>query len=92
MSIDANKIAVRRYYDEVLNVGNVGTLDELALLDYDEHDPLPGQGAGRAEFNGCAGRRTDFRSASAPDLKVRHGSQGGGPRSGRPAGGPDEAR
>jgi steroid delta-isomerase-like uncharacterized protein len=43
MSIEAHKTLVRRYYQEVLNAGNVGLLDELAVPDYDEHSPFPGQ-------------------------------------------------
>jgi steroid delta-isomerase-like uncharacterized protein len=48
MSIEGNKEVVRRYYEEVLNKGDLDALDELAALDYEEHDPLPGQGTGRA--------------------------------------------
>jgi len=43
MSTEANKSLVRRYYEDVLNGGNVGLLDELAVPDYDEHSPFPGQ-------------------------------------------------
>jgi predicted SnoaL-like aldol condensation-catalyzing enzyme len=43
MSTEANKNLVRRYYEEVLNGRNLGILDELAVSDYDEHSPLPGQ-------------------------------------------------
>ena len=43
MSTEANKSLVRRYYEDVLNGGNVGLLDELAVPDYDEHGPFPGQ-------------------------------------------------
>jgi steroid delta-isomerase-like uncharacterized protein len=48
MAAEANKTMARRYYDEVLNEGRIDVLDELAVSDYDEHDPLPGQGTGRA--------------------------------------------
>jgi steroid delta-isomerase-like uncharacterized protein len=44
---ERNKDVARRYYEEVLNKGNIETLDELAVLNYVEHDPLPGQGTGR---------------------------------------------
>jgi steroid delta-isomerase-like uncharacterized protein len=47
MGSEANKRSARRYYDEVLNEGRTELLDELAASDYDEHDPLPGQGTGR---------------------------------------------
>lgn len=43
MTIEANRAVVTRYYEQVLNAGNVGLLDELAVLDYDEHSPFPGQ-------------------------------------------------
>jgi steroid delta-isomerase-like uncharacterized protein len=45
--IAANKAAVRRYYEDVLNAGDVSALQELAVAQYDEHDPLPGQTTGR---------------------------------------------
>jgi steroid delta-isomerase-like uncharacterized protein len=47
MSTEANKEVVLRYYEEVLNKGDLDALDELAVADYEEHNPLPGQGAGR---------------------------------------------
>lgn len=43
MSIEENKAVVLRYYDEVLNTGNLAALREIAAAQYDEHDPLPGQ-------------------------------------------------
>jgi steroid delta-isomerase-like uncharacterized protein len=46
MATEANKEIVRRYYEDVLNGGQVGLLDELAAPDYEEHDPLPGQRTG----------------------------------------------
>ena len=46
MSTEGNKDLVRRYYDEVLNEGKIETLDQLAVPDYQENDPLPGQGSG----------------------------------------------
>lgn len=42
-----NKQVVRRYYEEVLNEGKIEVLDEVAVEDYAEHDPLPGQATGR---------------------------------------------
>ena len=51
MTTEENKALVRRYYEEVLNGGNVGLLQDIAVEEYDEHDPLPGQG------NGVAGLR-----------------------------------
>ena len=46
MSTNQNKETARRYYDEVLNQGNLDVLDQLAGKEFDEHDPLPGQGTG----------------------------------------------
>jgi len=40
------KDVARRLYDDVYNARSVEVLDEIAVRDYDEHSPLPGQGAG----------------------------------------------
>jgi len=45
-----NKAVVRRYYNEVLNLRTIDLLDELAVEDYVEHDPFPGQGNGLADL------------------------------------------
>jgi len=50
MASQDNKAIVARFYDEVLNQRKVGVLDELAIEDYVEHDPFPGQGNGRADL------------------------------------------
>lgn len=50
MSEQDNKAVVRRYYDEVLNQRNVDLLDDLAVEDYVEHDPFPGQGNGLGDL------------------------------------------
>ena len=42
------KDVARRLYDEVYNGRNIDAVDDLAIEAYDEHDPLPGQGTGRA--------------------------------------------
>ena len=60
MGTEGNKQAARRYYEEVLNAGDVDALDALAVADYDEHDPLPGQGTGLA---GLKDRVTTLRDA-----------------------------
>jgi steroid delta-isomerase-like uncharacterized protein len=44
------KALVRRYYDAVFNQRNVDLVDQLALEEYVEHDPFPGQGDGRADL------------------------------------------
>jgi steroid delta-isomerase-like uncharacterized protein len=55
MSIEANKTLVRRYYDEVLNGRDLAVLGELAVADYDEHSPFPGQPNGREGLKARAG-------------------------------------
>lgn len=67
MSMEETKAVVRRYYDEVLNAGNVDALGALAVADYDEHDPLPGQGNG---LEGLAQRVQMLRSAFRPHFTV----------------------
>ena len=46
MSTEQNKQIAARLY-QLLNAGDVEAIGELVTADYDEHDPLPGQGAGR---------------------------------------------
>jgi steroid delta-isomerase-like uncharacterized protein len=65
MSTEANKAIVRRYYEEVLNRGNVALLESIAAPDHIEHDPLPGQGGGLAGFRKrvemlCEGLKPEF--------------------------------
>ena len=50
MSGQDNKSVVRRYYEEVFNQREVDLVDQLAIEDYIEHDPFPGQGNGRADL------------------------------------------
>ena len=50
MAEQDNKAQVRRYYDEVFNQRGVALVDQLAVEDYVEHDPFPGQGDGRADL------------------------------------------
>ncbi|MFL5766891.1 MAG: ester cyclase [Actinomycetota bacterium] len=47
MGTEQNKDVAHRYYVQVLNDGDVGLVDELAVEPYEEHDPVPGQGTGR---------------------------------------------
>ena len=44
------KTLVRRYYEEVFNQRNADLVDQLAVEDYIEHDPFPGQGNGRSDL------------------------------------------
>ena len=48
MSTETNKAIVRRYYEEVHAGRDWDLIDELVAADYKEHNPLPGQGPGRA--------------------------------------------
>ena len=68
MGIQENKDIARRYYEEVLNGGDVDALDELVVLDYDEHDPLPGQGTGR---QGIKDRVRMLRGAFDPRFTIQ---------------------
>jgi len=45
-----SKTLLRRYYDEVFNQRRPALVDQLAVEDYVEHDPFPGQGDGRADL------------------------------------------
>ncbi len=42
MSIENNKALVRRFYDEVMNQGNLDLIDELVAPDFVEHQVFPG--------------------------------------------------
>ena len=55
MSTELNKAVVRRYYEEVLNGRDPGVLDQLAVSDYDEHSPFPGQPNGIEGLKARAG-------------------------------------
>jgi steroid delta-isomerase-like uncharacterized protein len=46
MSTESSQAVCRRYYEEVLNHGNVELLETIVRADHVEHDPLPGQGGG----------------------------------------------
>ncbi|MDQ4490174.1 ester cyclase [Sinomonas sp. ASV486] len=47
MSTETSRGLVGRFYEEVLNGRRLDVIDEIAVGDYAEHDPLPGQGDGR---------------------------------------------
>ena len=55
MSSELNKAVVRRYYEEVMNGRDPGVLDQLAVSDYDEHSPFPGQSNGLEGLKARAG-------------------------------------
>jgi steroid delta-isomerase-like uncharacterized protein len=67
MSTTDNRVTVRRYYDEVLNAGKLDVLSSLAVEQYEEHDPLPGQGNG---LNGLRERVEMLRRAFRPHFTV----------------------
>ena len=46
MTAEENMATARRYYDEVLNAGQLAVLNEIGAADYIENSPLPGQGTG----------------------------------------------
>ncbi|MDQ3931852.1 MAG: ester cyclase [Actinomycetota bacterium] len=47
MSTAANKALVLRFYQQVFNGRQLALIDQMAIQEYDEHDPLPGQRGGR---------------------------------------------
>lgn len=67
MATEENKAVVRRYYEDVLNRGNIYALDELAVAQYDEHDPLPGQANG---IEGLRQRVEMLRNAFHPQFTI----------------------
>lgn len=42
MSVEENKALTRRFYDEVINEGNLDLIDELISEDFVEHEVFPG--------------------------------------------------
>ena len=66
MNVETNKHTVRRLYD-LLNAGNVEEIQDMVTDGYDEHDPLPGQGAGR---DGVLDRYSMLIDALAPQFTI----------------------
>jgi predicted ester cyclase len=60
---ERNRNTVLRFFKEIMALGNLGVLDELAVEDYQDHIALPGQGPGRA---GLKQRVATIRAAFAP--------------------------
>jgi len=58
---------VRRFYEDVLVGGDLVALDELATSDYEEHDPLPGQGDG---LQGLKDRVSTLREGLDPRFTI----------------------
>ena len=67
MSIDRNKELARKFYEVVLNKGDVDLLDEITTAGYVEHDPLPGQGTGR---DGVKDRVNMLRAGLQPQFTL----------------------
>jgi steroid delta-isomerase-like uncharacterized protein len=65
LSSERNKALIQRLFDEVLNAGNFGLLDQLIGASYVEHNPVANQAAGAA---GVRDRIRDLRKAF-PDLR-----------------------
>lgn len=63
MNLEQHKTVIRRYYDDVLNRGDLAVLDEIASDHYVENDPFPGQGNGRADLKT---RVSTLRDAFSP--------------------------
>ena len=63
MSTESNRSLVKRYYEEVFNRGDVGLIDQLAIADYDEHSPFPGQPNG---IEGLKARTAGLLAAFKP--------------------------
>ena len=66
MTTDQNKATATRLY-ELLNAGDVEAIGDLVTVDYDEHDPLPGQGTGR---DGAVDRFSMLVAGLAPRFTV----------------------
>jgi steroid delta-isomerase-like uncharacterized protein len=76
MTVDDNKLLVRRFYEEVWNRGNVEVATEIFAEDYVRHDLRPSEaeagGAGQAKI--AAGFRAAFPDLSFHvDLVVAEG-------------------
>jgi steroid delta-isomerase-like uncharacterized protein len=66
MSTDRNKRLALSLYER-LNAGDVAAVGDLVTPDYDEHDPLPGQGTGR---DGAIDRFTMIVRGLAPHFTI----------------------
>lgn len=66
MSIEENKAQARRLY-ELLNAGDVEAVGGLVSPDYEEHNPLPGQGTGR---EGVLDRFSMLKAGLAPRFTI----------------------
>jgi steroid delta-isomerase-like uncharacterized protein len=60
------KEMAQRWFDEVVNEGNLDTADEICSADFVDHDPLPGTGA---DLAGLKEGVTQIRAAF-PDIQA----------------------
>lgn len=47
MSVEQNKVLVKRFYDEAVNEGNLELINELVAENFIEHEVFPGLSEGR---------------------------------------------
>ncbi len=66
MSLEHNKDTARRLY-ELINAGQVEAVADFVSMDYEEHDPLPGQGSGK---EGVLDRFSLLATALAPRFTI----------------------
>ena len=66
IAVEENKALMRRFYEEVLNKGNVNAADEFIARDVVNHSPLPG------ELPGLEGTKQGFAMMlkSFPDIHI----------------------
>jgi steroid delta-isomerase-like uncharacterized protein len=67
MATEGNEAVLHRYYNDVLNSGNISLLEGLAVLDYTEHDPLPSQ---RVGLDGLRDRVRMLRDGLSPHFTI----------------------
>jgi steroid delta-isomerase-like uncharacterized protein len=66
MSVEQNKALMRRFYDEVVNRGNLNMIDELVSPDFVDHEAFPGLPAGREGVK----QFFSMLRAAFPDLRM----------------------
>ena len=70
MSLEENKALTRRFYDEVINKGNLDLIDELVSADFVEHEEFPGLPTTGPEAPKAA---LGMFMAAFPDLQITAG-------------------
>jgi steroid delta-isomerase-like uncharacterized protein len=66
MTLDENKALARRFYEDVINKGNMRLAEDVLAADYVEHPGLPGAASGVAGFK----QFVAMVGAAFPDLHV----------------------